>query len=139
MAGPIFDPPAAPGSTPPPPYQPPPPPPGYAPVQYAPAPAYVVAPQGPPNGAATAALILGIAGLALVVTSSGLLAPLTLPCSILGWVYGTKAIGRVRRGETSQGEGIAKAGRVCGIVGVVLNVLALLFWIAIIIAAANEN
>jgi hypothetical protein len=91
--------------------------------------------QGPPNGSATASLALGIAGLALLVTSTGLLAPLTLPCSILGWVYGSKALGRVRAGETDQGEGAARAGRICGILGVVLGILALLFWIAVLVAA----
>src|SRR3954451_8383313 len=136
MAGPIFDPPASPGSTPPPPYQPPPPPPGYAPVSY---PAYAPRPAGPPNGKATTALVLGIAGLALVVTSSGLLAPLTLPCSILAWVYGSKATRSVRMGETTEGEGLAKAGRICGIVGVVLSTLALLAWIAIIVAATTTE
>jgi hypothetical protein len=138
MAGPEFDPPVAPGSTPPPPYHSPPPPPGYAPVAYGyqqPVPAVA----GPPNNQAVAALILGIAGLALVVTSTGLLAPVTLPCSILGWVYGSKALNRIRAGETTQGEGIAKAGRICGIIGVPLSVLALLFWVAVIIAAATSD
>jgi hypothetical protein len=112
-------------------------PPGYSPVaHHAHA---VVAPAGPPNGAATAALALGITSLALLVTSTGLLVPISLPCAILAWVYGSKGLGRVRSGETDQGKSQAKAGRVCGIVGVGLSALALLFWAAIIVVAATSD
>jgi hypothetical protein len=131
-----FDPPSSPGSNPPPPLYPPPPPPGYSPAaRYATA---AVAPAGPPNGAATAALALGITSLALLVTSTGLLVPISLPCAILAWVYGSRGLRRVRSGETDQGEGQAKAGRICGIVGVGLSALALLFWTAIIVVAATD-
>jgi hypothetical protein len=131
-----FDPPSSPGSSPPPPRNPPAPPPGYSPAaHYAHAP---VAPAGPPNGSATAALALGITALALLVTSTGLLVPISLPCAILAWMYGSKGLRRVRSGETDQGEGQAKAGRICGIVGVGLSALALLFWLAIIVVAAND-
>jgi hypothetical protein len=133
-----FDPPSAPGSNPPPPLQPPPPPVGYAPAQAQPQP-YPVYPQvqplGPPNGNATASLALGIAGLALLVTSTGLLAPLTLACSIIAWVQGSRGLARVGRGETNQGEGAARAGRICGIVGVALSALGLLFWLAVLVVA----
>jgi hypothetical protein len=105
-----------------------PPPPGEQPYPY-----YHAQPLGPPNGSATASLALGIAGLAILVTSTGLLAPLTIPCSILAWVYGSRALGRVRAGETDQGEGAARAGRICGIVGLVLGILALLFWVALLV------
>jgi hypothetical protein len=133
---PIFDPPSSPGSSPPPPLQPPPPPVGYSPAPPQPYPTYPqVQPLGPPNGNATASLALGIAGLALLVTSTGLLAPVTLVCSIIAWVQGSKGLGRVRRGETNQGEGAARAGRICGIVGVVLGALGLLFWLAVLVAA----
>jgi len=134
---PIFDPPSSPGSSPPPPLQPPPPPVGYAPApQQPPYPAYQpVQPLGPPNGNATASLALGIAGLGLLVTSTGLLAPVTLACSIVAWVQGSRALGRVQRGETNQGEGAARAGRICGIVGVALGVLGLLLWLAVLVAA----
>jgi hypothetical protein len=131
-----FDPPSSPGSSPPPPLYPPAPPPGYSPAaHYAQAP---VAPAGPPNASATAALALGITALALLVTSTGLLVPISLPCAILAWMYGSKGLRRVRSGETDQGEGQAKAGRICGIVGIGLSALALLFWLAIIAVAAND-
>ena len=135
MAG-GFDPPSSPGSNPPPPLYPPPPPPGYSPAaHYATA---AVAPAGLPNGAATAALALGITSLALLVTSTGLLVPISLPCAIVAWVYGSRGLRRVRSGETDQGEGQAKAGRICGIVGVGLSALALMFWTAIIVVAATD-
>jgi hypothetical protein len=101
-----FDPPSAPGSSPPPPLYPPPAP--------------------PSDGRATASLALGITGLALLVTSTGLLAPIALPCSILAWVFGRNR------------EGSGRAGRICGMVGVALGVLAVLLWTAVIVAAATD-
>ena len=142
MAG-GFDPPSSPGSNPPPPLHPPAPPPGYTPVASAPPTAYSYAaqpaPAGPPNGSATAALALGITSLALLVASTGLLVPISLPCAILAWVYGSRGLRRVRSGETSQGESQAKAGRICGIVGVGLSALALLFWAAIVVVAVTND
>jgi hypothetical protein len=97
------------------------------------------APAGPPNGSATAALALGITALALLVTSTGLLVPISLPCAILAWVYGSRGLRRVRTGETDQGESQAKAGRICGMVGVGLSSLALLFWAAIVVVAVTND
>jgi hypothetical protein len=138
-----FDPPSSPGSNPPPPLDPPAPPPGYSPVAPAPPTAYPYAaqpaPAGPPNGSATAALALGITSLALLVASTGLLVPISLPCAILAWVYGSRGLRRVRTGETNQGESQAKAGRICGIVGVGLSALALLFWGAIVVVAVTND
>jgi len=138
-----FDPPSSPGSNPPPPLHPPAPPPGYTPVVSAPPTAYPYAaqsaPAGPPNGSATAALALGITSLALLVASTGLLVPISLPCAILAWVCGSRGLRRVRTGETNQGESQAKAGRICGIVGVGLSALALLFWAAIVVVAVTND
>jgi hypothetical protein len=138
-----FDPPSSPGSNPPPPLHPPAPPPGYIPVAPAPPTAYPYAaqpaPAGPPNGSATAALALGITSLALLVASTGLLVPISLPCAILAWVYGSRGLSRLGTGETNQGESQAKAGRICGIVGVGLCALALLFWGAIIVVAITND
>ena len=142
MAG-DFDPPSSPGSNPPPPLHPPAPPPGYSPVAPAPPTAYPYAarpaPAGPPNGSATAALVLGITSLALLVASTGLLVPISLPCGILAWVYGSRGLSRVQTGETDQGGSQAKAGRICGIVGVGLSALALLFWGAIVVVAVTND
>ena len=142
MAG-DFDPPSSPGSNPPPPLHPPASPPGYSPVAPAPPTAYPYAaqppPEGPPNGSATAALVLGITSLALLVASTGLLVPISLPCAIVAWVYGSRGLRRVRTGETNQGESQAKAGRICGIVGVGLSALALLFWGAIVVVALTND
>jgi hypothetical protein len=137
-----FDPPSSPGSNPPPPLHPPAPPPGYSPVAPAPPTAYPYAqppPEGPPNGSATTALVLGITSLALLVASTGLLVPISLPCAIVAWVYGSRGLRRVRTGETNQGESQAKAGRICGIVGVGLSALALLFWGAIVVVAVTND
>jgi hypothetical protein len=138
-----FDPPSSPGSNPPPPLHPPAPPPGYTPAASAPPTAYPYAaqpaPAGPPNGSAIAALVLGITSLALLVASTGLLVPISLPCAILAWVYGSRGLRRVRTGESNQGESQAKAGRICGIVGVGLSALALLFWAAIVVVAVTND
>jgi hypothetical protein len=45
----------------------------------------------------------------------------------------------VRTGETDQGESQAKAGRICGMVGVGLSALALLFWGVIIVVAVTND
>ena len=122
-----FDPPSSPGSNPPPPLNAPPPPPGY---QQAPPPAYAgpIRPEPyPPDSRATASLVLGIAGLVLLVTTTGLAAPLSLPCSILGWIFG--------RGR----EGNGRVGRICGMIGVGLGVLAILIWGALIVAVSAED
>jgi len=69
-----------------------------------PPPAAPRAPQ-PDNGKVTAALVLGIAGLALWASSLGLLFFLNLPCSILAWRFGVQGRRRVLAGETAAGEG----------------------------------
>lgn len=83
----------------------------------------------PDNGKATAALVLGIAGLALWASSLGLLFFLNFPCSILAWRFGVEGRRRVLAGETAAGEGPAKAGVALGIMGVVLGILGLLWWV----------
>ena len=56
------------------------PPPGYVPAS---------------NGQATAGLILGIAGLTVLVLGMGVFFFVSLPCSILAWVFGANMPGRI--------------------------------------------
>jgi threonine/homoserine/homoserine lactone efflux protein len=86
----------------------------------------------PDNGQAVASLILGAGGLFLLLTSFGMFVFLSLPASILAWVFGVKGRNRVDRGETPKHRGLAQAGIVTGIVGVVGAVLAVALWIALI-------
>ncbi|MBJ7331138.1 MAG: DUF4190 domain-containing protein [Solirubrobacteraceae bacterium] len=136
---PQYPPPAqpAPPQYPPPQYQPPG---GYQPPPYGqPAPGYYAPrPSRPTNGSAVAALVLGIAGIAITLMFAGILFFVSIPCSIMGWVFGVK--GKKAAGEdpndfTKPGQrGLAQAGLICGIVGLVLAVLGLAFWLLLILA-----
>src|SRR5204862_7460087 len=61
--------------------------------------------------------------------SAGLFAPGALPCAIIGVVFGRKGRTAVDEGRTRKFRGLAQAGFVIGIVGIVLSVLALAGWI----------
>ncbi len=87
-------------------------------------------PAGGTNALAITALILGIAGLALLLLSLGLGFIITLPCSIAAWICGAQARTRIDLGEAQGGRGQAQAGYVLGIIGVVLGVAAMIGWIA---------
>jgi hypothetical protein len=114
---------------------PPPPtaPPGLPRVPYptAPPPAYPA-----PNGQATAGLILGIAGLSVLVLGAGFFFFISLPCSILAWVFGAKAKRRIERGEALEGRSQAESAYVLGIIGVILGALGMLVWIVLIVLGA---
>ncbi len=92
-------------------------------------PVYVV--QGPTNGMATAALVLGILG-----TVFGLI-PVTFWLGIilgaLGIIFGFLGISRANR-MGGERKGMAIAGLVLGIVGVVAGVL----WLVLVVVAAND-
>ena len=107
------------------------PPPASAPAW---TPAAYPPPGGPGHGPAIAALILGIAGLFLVVVGFGFLFVFSLPCSILAWVFGVQGKRRVDRGETAEHRGLAQAGFIMGVVGVALAVAAIVGWIALFVA-----
>jgi hypothetical protein len=128
--------PGAPGA---PPYQPPPtgypPAGGYQQQQYwGPQPGYYPAYAEPGNGNAVAGFILSLASIALLLISAGLFAPGALPCAILGVLFGRKGRRAVDEGQTRKSRGLAQAGFVIGIVGIVLSVLALAGWIIAIAA-----
>lgn len=75
------------------------------------------------EGSATAALVLGIAGL--------ILCPLV--CSILAIVFGNQAIRKIQADPNLDGEGMARAGIVLGWIGVGLVGLTIVF--ALIVSA----
>lgn len=80
-------------------------------------------PAAPGTGRATLALWLGISSIVICVLSAGVLALLTLPAGIAAVVLGMRA----RR------DGPGTAGLMTGAVGVVLSLLAMLFWIGLVI------
>lgn len=94
--------------------QPPQQPPQQPQMQYAPPPA------GPSKGLATAAMVLGIIG--LVFSIAGCTWFLGIPLDILGIVFGAVAISKIKSGEGG-GEAMAKAGLICGIVGIAVIVI----------------
>jgi len=99
----------------------------------------------PSSSGASTALVLGIIGLAGNLASCccclGLIPAL---CAPIAWWMGARELGAIRAGLASpQGEGNARAGMICGIVGtgiIVLYVLAMVVYIAVVgFAAATES
>lgn len=119
-------PPGAPSDNQPPSYQPPPgPPPGnqapsYQPPSY-PAGAVVASP--PQNQKSVIALVLGIL--------SCVCCPITGP---IAFFIGRQAMAEIdASGGTQSGRGLAQAGFILGIIGTAFLVLALLYWIVVIL------
>jgi hypothetical protein len=90
-------------------------------------------PTGAKNTRATVALWLGIAGVLLVFLTIGLAFFLYLPVSAAAWVLGLHAKRLVDSGAINEGRKRAATGHILGIVGVVLGVLALIFWIVAVL------
>lgn len=124
---------------PPPGQQPPPgaPPPGYGWPQQPQPGWYQPGPSRPTNGTAVAALVLGIAGIAVTLMFAGILFIVSIPCSIAAWVLGVKGK-RIAAPDPNleptrpAGRGLAQAGLVTGIVGLVLAILGILFWVLLL-------
>lgn len=113
--------PPTPPSGPPPSYQPPPvPPPAYQPPSYS-AGAVVASP--PQNQKSVIALVLGIL--------SCVCCPITGP---IAFFIGRQAMAEIdASGGTQGGRGLAQAGFILGIIGTAFLVLALLYWIVVIL------
>ncbi len=128
--------PAPPPPAPPPPAQEYAPPASSQPPQWAPAPAQA----GADNGPAVLGFCLSISSVGLLLISGGLSTLLSVGLAIPGMLQSRKGTRRVRDGLTTRNEGLAKAGWVIGIVGLVLSVLATIFWVVIaVLVATNED
>ena len=90
------------------------------------------APQQQTNGKAIAALVLGIASIVLACYGIGLLPG--IPAIILGRMSGRE----IEEGNGT-GDGLAKAGLITGIIGVVLSVFGLLYLILVIVAGVTDS
>lgn len=70
------------------------------------------------------------------------LSPIGLTLGLIAWVMGQKDLRKMRRGDMDpRGEGTTQAGWICGIIGTVLNTLAVLFcsgYIALVAFAVNS-
>jgi hypothetical protein len=89
-------------------------------------------PRGAPNRLAVAALVLGIAGIALLVLSLGLSFIFSIPLTGAAWVCAHQARTRLRLGREVSGAGQVKAGLILGIGGTVLGIAAMIVWIVLI-------
>ena len=72
---------------------------------------------------ATAVLVLGILGLVICVI-----------CGIIAWVMGNNDLREMEAGMMDPtGMGMTKAGKICGMVSVILNVVILLIWLLMVV------
>jgi hypothetical protein len=113
-----------------------------APPSPQPAPAYgwQQPPQPQPdNGPAVAGFVLSIVSVSLLVLSAGLSSLISLGCAIFGLVFSRKGKRKVESGETTKNAGLAQAGFIVGIVSVCLSALATAIWVAVVVAAVNDE
>ncbi|HET6427045.1 MAG TPA: DUF4190 domain-containing protein [Phycisphaerae bacterium] len=97
------------------------------------APPPVPPPQTPAGGVkphrGTAVLVLGILGLVCCVI-----------CGIIAWVMGSKDLKEMAAGTMDRsGEGLTKAGKICGIISVPLQVLWIIVGILKAMAAGSAQ
>jgi hypothetical protein len=125
----------------PPPQQPPPPGyPAYGWQQQAPPPGWGYPPPAQPdNGPAVTGFVLSLVAAGLLFFSGGISSIVSIGCSIAAIVVSRKGKAKVERGETQKNKGLAQAGFIIGIVGLVLAVLATLVWALIIVAAVTDD
>jgi hypothetical protein len=110
------------------------------PPQPAPAYGWQQPPQPQPdNGPAVAGFVLSIVSMSLLVLSAGLSSLISLGCAIFGIVYSRKGKRKVESGETTKNAGLAQAGFIVGIVSACLSALATAIWVAVVIAAVNDE
>jgi hypothetical protein len=127
-----------------PPHQQQPPPPGYAPYgwqQQAPPPGWghPPAPPQPDNGPAVSGFVLSLVSAGLLFLSGGVSSIISIGCSIAGIVLSRKGKQKVERGETQKNQGLAQAGFIIGIIGLVLAVLATLVWGVVLVALITDD
>ncbi|MHC5036128.1 MAG: hypothetical protein ACYTHM_02335 [Planctomycetota bacterium] len=86
----------------------------------------VYAAEGQPSGKATAAMVLGIIGVATSLCCCGM-GMIGLACSILAWILGHQETRAIEAGTSAwEGLGQAKAGMILGIIGTIFNTLLLI-------------
>jgi hypothetical protein len=139
------------GGPPPPPQSPPPldgsrtPPPPPPPVSpYGPPPVgdgpYVQAGMLPPASGAGAAMVLGIISIVSGMFSCCCLGPVSIICGILAINFGGKAMREIDGGLADPADrGKANAGRICGIIGLVLGILGTLWIVGSIASGGIES
>jgi hypothetical protein len=76
------------------------------------------------NGMAIAGMILGILSILSVWPCCG------LPFNVLGLIFSAVALNQIKRNPHQQGKGMAKAGLVCSLIGLVLLLMLLILGVA---------
>jgi hypothetical protein len=118
-------------------------PPGYPPYgwQQPPPPGwgYPPPPPQPDNGPAVTGFVLSLVSAGLLFVSGGISSIVSIGCSIAAIVYARKGKAKVERGETQKNRGLAQAGFIIGIVGLVLAVLATIVWGLILVALIADD
>ena len=118
-------------------------PPGYPPYgwQQPPPPGwgYPPPPPQPDNGPAVTGFVLSLVSAGLLFVSGGISSIVSIGCSIAAIVYARKGKAKVERGETQKNRGLAQAGFIVGIVGLVLAVLATIVWGLILVALIADD
>jgi hypothetical protein len=101
--------------------------------------AYSAYPIEPSNDAAVGSLVSSLTAIGFLLFTAGILAPLTIPGSIVGIIMGKKGMKNVDQGKTRKNRDLAQAGFISGIVGVVIGVLAIIGWVALFVWGMSLN
>lgn len=93
------------------------------------------------NMPALISVFLGPLSVFLILFSSGGAFFVSLPCAIAAIVLGSMGMRRVDRGESDSHRALAQIGRITGIIGTVLSVLALIAFllVAALLDATEDN
>jgi FHA domain len=83
------------------------------------------------NVPALVAVFLGPLSILLLLFSSGAAFFVSLPCAVTAVVLGTVGMRNVDRGKADSHRGLAHLGRVTGLIGAILSVLALIFFVVV--------
>jgi len=63
----------------------------------------------------------------------------SIPCGILGIIFGQLQLRAVRRREIPpNNESMARAGFICGLIGVILSVISIVFWVILITSLVSR-
>lgn len=84
--------------------------------------------QNKPSGMAIASMVLGICS---IVFCAGVITGLI--CAILAIVFASKAAKQAPGGDLGPSRGFIKAGKICGIIGLVLSILFIVIWVLYVI------
>jgi hypothetical protein len=86
-----------------------------------------------------AGFVLSLVSVGLLFFSAGLSTIISIGCAVAGLVYSRKGKRKVEAGETSKSSGLAQAGFIISIVGLVLSIVATGAWVLILVLASTDD